>query len=440
MKPPSLSDAPGLPDIRGTVNDLLAPLDGGDAEQLADAIAVVYEALAATPDDLLQDYDGFTENQLADPSGQRATEVALGRIEIADSGDPLEILLDAARLLRALEKAVLEHSRHIESDRGADLEDQYRTTDGRHYVIPRVTAIAGITGKPFLRRALLHHRVLPTRIGNLAIRLFRSPLVPDATETVRERTGGARNYGAAFFPGLTVSTVKIGGNSFRVDGVSGFDAATELADHVARARNDGCIAIIWPELTMPQTSVQWLRSHLAAAAMDKLAPFRFLLAGSWHLETGGQFRNVAQVLDGNGEPLFEIVKWAKFKLDGLREAIVPGREIPVLIGDGDLTVMAICRDFLQETKEVPYRLLNADVAIVPSMTASIDEVETLNGHAATAHTMAVRFGTRTMVVAQPKKPGSAGVGRVLAFPSKPQRVHDGELVEGAWRVCALESP
>jgi hypothetical protein len=404
-----------------------------------DAIALVYEGLAATPERVLQDYERFPEATLVEGLSERARRIGEGAIVIDVGISERETVLGAARLLRALEESVHEVSHYLETDRGEELEALWRTTDGRHYVIPRVTPLVAIDGKPFLRRALLHYRVLPTSIDTFEVRLHRSTIAADAFVAAEEREGRTRNFGAALFPGLQIAVTSPDIDSFTVTGLSGFDADAQILDHLRQGREAACGAIVWGELTMPEASVAFLSKRLRAEALDGHHAYRYLVAGSWHREVGGHMRNVAQVLDGYGEPLFGVFKWAKFKIGSQQEAIEPGEEIHVLICEDEVMVVAICRDFLQSTTDVPYRKLNADIAIVPSMIARIQDVATLRGHAATADVMRVRFGTRTLAVAQPATPEGRIVGKVLAFPARPI-ASDGESVEGPWRLCPLDTP
>lgn len=416
-------------------NDDLALICSAGAERLCDAIARLYAAIAETPEPLLQDYAAFSEAQLMDGLANRANAVTRGEAQVM-LGDPAATLLDAGRLLRALEHNAVELTHYLESDLGEDLEDAWRTADGCHYVIPRTTSLANIDGKPFLRRALLHFRVLPTTIGGFAVRLHRSGLAADAGLAAAERTAPDRRFGAALFPGLAAELSFPDDASFTVSGLSGFDPSTCLAEHLRQARESECCAVVWGELTMPDASVEEVSRSLAAAALGGRGPLRFLVAGSWHSEIGGAMRNAAQVLDGYGEVLFTVLKWAKFEVGARREAIAPGTEIHVLVGEDELVLIAICRDFLQATTELPYLRLNVDVALVPSMISSIAERATLAGHAATANALRVRYGTRTLVVAQPAVPSEGGVGQVLAFPAKPLE-EGGAIVAGDWQLCSL---
>lgn len=421
------------------VNARLAAIGVNNPAALSDVMAALYEAIASLGEPLLQEFEAFGEDLLADRDGVRAASVAAGYVHVALGGDERAMLLDAARLLRAIEANALEFSHYLESDLDDDLEALWRTTDGRHYVVPRVTALAPIDGKPFRRRALRHFRVIPTRIGGFAVRLHRSTAVADARRREEERIATARTYGAALFPGLTVHLAYPDADSFTVERLSGFDPEAVVADQLRAGREADCHAIVWGELTMPEASVAFLRKSLARHAIEAAPSLRYLIAGSWHRTLDGSMRNVAVVLDGYGEPLFDVLKWAKFKIGARREAIVPGDEAHVLVGEGELMVVAICRDFLQSTTDVPYRDLNVDIAIVPSMIASLGDKATLRGHAATADVMRVRYGTRTLAVAQPAQPDAGGVGQVLAFPARPA-ISDGERVDGPWHLCRLESP
>lgn len=428
----------GEGDAWAELNARLAGTDPQDVQALRDAVALLYEAAAGTFEPLLQEFEAFSEAELAQGSDARAAQVARGDIAVASGADSLAALLDASRLLRALEANLAEFGRYVEGDLGEDLEAAWRTSDGRHYVVPRVTPLAAADGRPFLRRALRHHRVIPTTIDGFTVRLHRSPLAACASAAAQERAESGRRYAAALFPGLKVTLGFPGDGLFTVDGLEGFDATSLIGAHLDEASRERCSAIVWGELTMPATSMAGLQQLLAERALDGGLALRYLVAGSWHRPVAGRMRNVAPVLDGLGEPLFEVFKWAKFKIDGKREAIEPGDEVHVLIDEDELVVFAICRDFLQETSEVPYRNLNVDVAIVPSMTPRVPDPDTMQGHAATAQTMRIRFGTRTLVVAQPAFPADGPVGEILAFPAKPLK-EGSNTVETALSVCLLET-
>lgn len=422
------------------VNAALHALALDEPADIVDAIAILYEAIAATSDVYLQDVSRFTEAQITEGGAERARGVADGVIAVALDGDNKAILLDAVRLLRALEDVAVELVPHLQSDRGEDIEAEWCTLDGRYFVIPRMTPHVPVDSKPFLRRALRHFRVIPTKVGIFDVRLHRTSSVAGASEA-RDEASKAQNYGAAFFPGLTVAISSPSETQFLVTGLGGFQAEPLIMSHLDEAATHRCVAVTWAELTMPDESVSFLKSEAARRTLDGGHACRFFVAGSWHRQVGAETYNICNVLDGYGETIFEVLKWARFSMGVQEEAIAVGKELHVLVGEEDLAVVAICKDFLQETSDIPYKKLNVDIAIVPSMTSSMSDQDTVPGHAATAQAMRVRWGTRTLVVAQPAVPSrdpSAGVGRVLAFPAKPLRDPVGELVSASWRVCVLD--
>lgn len=266
--------------------------------------------------------------------------------------------------------------------------------------------------------------------------ILRLPVPPTCSGYVRA-AGGALVLPSS--PTLNVNATH-GETDFIVDGVSGFDAETLIDGHVDRARKDDCSGIVWAELTMPEAHVALLQESLARHALDDGTAPDFIVAGSCHRDMEGSMRNVSRILDGSGSTIFELVKWAKFLLDGHFEAIEPGTEIPVLITGGEIVVMAICRDFLDEAdEEPPYCQLDVDLAIVPSM-ANLAPTTTMDGHIATARTMSIRFGTQTMVVQQPPSPDPTGrSGQVMLYPKRPIANAQPITVETPWMFCQLET-
>lgn len=422
-------------------NRLLSRLDWHNPVHLMDALALLHDLASQTPIRILQDYDGFAEDMLADGAADRAARFVRGEVTLTQDSSDEDLLLDASRWLRTLEQAALEHGRFLVGDGEGDLEDAWRTTDGRHYVIPRITPLRGADDRNFSKRALLYHRIVPAVIDTMAVRLHRVASAADTATVAREKLSRQRAYGAGFFPGLDVSIVHPGPRTFLVDGVSGFNARALIEDHIREARGKACVAVVWAELTMPDAHVEILQSVLAESALDSLSAPRFLVAGSWHRPAGKKVRNICRVLDGHGEALFDVAKWAKFKFGGFTEAIEAGGELPLLVDEDHLSVIAICRDFLdRRAAAIPYGQLHVDVAIVPSMTPVITDLKTVQGHAATAQEMRIRFDTRTLVVAQPAtadKAAGAAVGQVLAFPEDPPAAANGEYVAGPWRICLL---
>lgn len=421
------------------VNFRLGAIDWADPDGLTDAMAILFDAMARTSGSILQNFGDYSEALLHEGSMERAARLAIGDVRIAGL-DEKSLFLDAARWLRTIEEIVLDDDRYIESNRGCDLEDAWRTSDGEFFVIPRLNAKPAEDGKTFVRRALRYHRIVPAIVDGLTVRLERMTEASDRETRRIELTRAPRSFGAAFFPDLSAAVTFPEKGRFLVSDVGGFNADTRLAEHVDEAYAAKCYAVVWPELTMPDQHIETLQRLLGERALDSLWAPRYLVAGSWHREREDGYRNICPVLDGSGSPLFEVTKWARFKFDGNSEAIIPGDEVPILVGDNELSVIAVCRDFLEMgNMELPYSRLHVDVAIVPSMTPRIGDLQTMRGHASIAKIMRVRYDTRTMVVAQPAtaKTG-AGVGRVMDFPDEPPTQQNGLIVRAAWRLCLLK--
>lgn len=417
---------------------MLAALDPEDPDSLRDVLAALFVAITSLPERELQAFDRFSEAELATGAADRAAAIAAGSCAIKDGPPPVR-LLDATRLIRVLEALFVELLPSLAPECDEDLEEFCLTSDRRHYVLPRIAPLGGFERKPFSRRGLLQCRVIPAALDGLAVRLHRLRALASSAEADAREHGASRSYGAALFPGLSVEIDRPDATSFTVSSITGFDAHAQLIAQLDAAQAAACQAVVWGELTMPPDQIETLRRELRARALRASGQPRYLVADSWHQADVGGMRNAAQVIDGRGEPLFEVLKWARFWFQGLCEAIEPGEEIHILIDEDELTVIAICRDFLQQTCEVPYCRLPVDLAIVPSMTGAMPDPDTMKGHAQTAQTMRVRHGTRTLVVAQPALavPG-APIGEVLAFPARPLR-GGSEPVTCSLHPCILES-
>jgi predicted nucleotidyltransferase len=422
-----------------SLNEFLETIDPNDRDQLRDAIAAIHDAIAVTAEPILLTYKELNEETLTFGSQLRAQQIAESKIAVAIQRDEANSVLDAARLLRALEMNFLDGTIWLDTDRDEELEESWMTGDRRNYVIPRFSPITPQDGQPFVRRGLLNCRVIPTRIGGFHVRLHRSRLVRDSRTAGRERRGESQQYGAAFFPSLKPKLSPKHLPGFTIEKLEGFSARAEIDAHLSLGRTEGCAAIVWGELTMPETSVEHLQERLGEFAFEGEHVFRYMVAGSWHRIAKGEMRNVASVLDGDGELLFEVLKWAKFDIAGRTEAIEPGKEIHVLVGEEELTTVAICRDFLEASLDVPYRKLDVDIAVIPSMTNDAGEAQTLLSHAATANDMRVRFGTRTLVVAQFVPASDGNSGALMAFPDKPL-VEPSVKISGNWMTVPLERP
>lgn len=405
-------------DMIVALNAALTQFDSTSPEDLPDIIASIYDVLTNLPPAQQQLFEPISDEQMDVHVQSRASAAVAGSLIVRSSGSPSQVIADAVILLRAAEQTLAQFGRYIEGDKEGNLEDAWQTKDGRHYVIPHVRAIRAKLGKTLKRRALHLFRVLPAREGDRNIRLYRGKIPYNAETRMRLKAGKPINYGAAFFPKLQLEVLETA-SDFTVTGLNGYDAESLISSQVLQGRKEQCSAIIWGELTMRQKDVTFLATQLRDNFLSEGTSPQFVAAGSWHIKTGDETRNIATVLDGAGRPLLTYAKYMKYEWRGLYEAIVPGTEIPVLISEDQMFTMSICRDFLDETTEPPFRKLHVDIALVSSMAPSHPDNQTMINHAVTANVMKVRYGTRALVVQQLPAPEKGMVGQVLSFPDKP---------------------
>ncbi|MGU3387829.1 hypothetical protein ACLBYG_25225 [Methylobacterium sp. D53M] len=315
--------------------------------------------------------------------------------------DPAEAMVWAAARARAADALL-----HEEREHGlpADPNVEWLSADGGHFVIPRRRQRANkraLANQAFRRRAVLYHRILPTMSGGYRVRLH----VPDAVTD--EVTAASMVFGAAMFRDLDLTYDE---RPIVVREVRCLDAGDTVLRQLAEARRSGCHALVWAELCVPPTLLAHIQAGMAACPLAEMGDLRLVVAGSWHEEDASGTGNVMAVLDGFGEIVLRYRKILRYRqVDGDREGIEPGDELPVLVLDDCLVGFAICRDFCERDEPATVADLDVDLVIVPSL----GDGKTLDGHRHTAGDMATRFNTRAFVVQQ-EYPLSAGrLGWVL---------------------------
>lgn len=369
--------------------------------------------LRSTPGNLLQKFDGFDEAELSRKSKEIMCH--MGARECCTSATPVEeALMRCAVLLRALDELLLEGAEHSSHE----APDCWLTSDHEHYVIPvpRPVMLEGgpRTGQTLDRRGLLHHRLIPSRIGDVDIVV---DLHPDVTEP--DGDGMRRTIGCGIFGEFTLAYDEVGKDGFIVTSVDcegGMEAA--LDQHLAQAAAATCDVLIWPELTIHPDRVNQLRRALSTSPLRTALP-AIVVAGSWHVPLDAPIRNMSPVLDGRGGDLEPFGKSRVFAFAGRREAIEPYGRVHVLVTDQELVAFAICKDFCDKAGSAlpPVTVLDVDLVLVPSMGRS----NTMTAHRDAADQMRVDFSTLT-VVAQQSYPraGNDAVGYVLPGLNEPR--------------------
>ena len=240
--------------------------------------------------------------------------------------------------------------------------------------------------------------------------------------------------GAALFPGLRLEFRHVEGG-FVVTEATCEGATETVARQLESAFAEGCLAVVWPELTVTPALLALIRETLVGRILsaDPRMALHLVVAGSWHVEEGDKVWNVATVLDGYGDEKLgyrKVLAYQDRKLG--REAIETALEVPVLVTDDHLVGFGICKDFCDLGVPLAYRELDVDLVLVPSMGNPV----TMDGHRSTAKGMRTTFGTRVFVVQQadPDLPAAEQPGWVLPFPDDPTGGPVTELLQsGDWQ-------
>ena len=335
-------------------------------------------------------------------------------------------------------------------------EDDWRPPGYECFVVPVRREHRLADGRPVQRRGLLHHAVMPSRVGSLRVELHLHPDAPN-----RELEVDPENwvFGCATFPGMTVVPLETAGDGFLLTAAPLSDEAAVVANQVAGARTAEADVAIWPELTMPPDRLTLITELLSA---DPLAGGRIplVVAGSWHVtrppdepgvadadvdanatvttEAEADVRSDAEesvaddpegfgdaecsessessegsegsegdaeadrhvnrshVMLGHGEPFLTYDKRRRFPYQHLTEDIRTGRSLPVIVMENRLVGIAICRDNCDDNAKEGYGALPLDLLIVPSMGAE----STVMAHQRHAQGQRSRQGTVTVVVQQ----------------------------------------
>ena len=379
-------------------------------------LALLWRAMQNCPPPVRNAFDGLQEGRISALSRPRAE--ALGRSEAAAWAPDVSINIDRLVLevtaeIRALDKALDEV--RVSTVRGGDPNiDFLAFGDETVFVLPWLHGdrLERRAGQSFDRRALIHNRVLPVEADGLPVRLY-TPAVrgPGAG-------GGAADAVSAVFRNveLQVGRSEDGGN-FWIEGMNNADdVQADLEVQLGELlTGQAAMAVMWPELTIPPPLLKCLRSALAVHGLaDTPVDLGFVVAGSWHEDRPGGRINAAQVLSTSGRTLFEVLKRERYELEpGVLEAITPGGEIPVLVYGDVLIAFGICKDFCERRRPTPYRELDVDYVMTPSLGNAV----TMEEHEIAAGSLRVGYGTRGFVVQQML---GAPWGMVLGPASQPR--------------------
>lgn len=391
--------------------------DEPELEFLEQRLARLHTLMLRAHDNVGELFKRIEESALAEAGLARAE--ALGDLEAPPTWlDRLDPSPKGVAEALATEIRGVDHALHVTRYKEigfADPDTHWKTRDKTAYVIPNHgVAPRGkpMTDQSYTRRGLLWHRVMPTNVNGFEVRLYRGD--------VGERSGRDRRHlaGALFNDfGLTLSRPDAT-KTFFVQGVNCPELSSQLVTQLdaLQAAEPGLLAAVWPELTGPPQVRDQIVQRLARW------PYRgnhrrpsVVLPGSWHEPTPKGRVNVIRVLNGFGR---EIVppceKTRAFNLDGRFEDIQPGTGLPVLVIGELLVGMAICKDFCDRSRDLPYLHLPLDLVLVPSFGDDL----TMRSHCVAASDLWIRHHTRSFVVQQESR-RNLDWGYVLPAPERP---------------------
>lgn len=249
-------------------------------------------------------------------------------------------------------------------------------------------------GQLLKRRGLIFHRVVPRFVDGMFIEIVSHRQFQINFEQK------SRNVGASAFKEFTLETDEIDGHFCAKDATCKSESLhSVLGVQVSAALERGCDTLIWPELTLTDSNVQYLANELGSRHLSTSFP-PIVIAGSWHTAVEGSYRNRCTVLDGRGELLFHQDKALLFferkEEDGKGERIVATDTIRVLHTETELIGIFICLDFCHREREALLSKLDLSLAIVPSM----GKESTMKNHILRQRALSTSNGTKSIVLQQ----------------------------------------
>ncbi|ABQ71578.1 hypothetical protein Swit_4961 (plasmid) [Rhizorhabdus wittichii RW1] len=391
-------------------NDVDLYLSGSAEEpSLRELFLWTYMTMKATPAEFLQVFKTFHERDL----DWAEREAIQSFFELGEAPDAFgEILLGLGGVLRALDgflASVTLDDAPAFDERGKPARRWEMPSYGA-YIAPVDRQRRSGVNRPFIRRGLKNHAILPTRIGNNDVTLHYHDQLLDG-----ERLGDRQRlrYGAALFPDLEVDLSK-DDSWFHVKEIICERHGERIQGHLDEAHGAGCDMLLWPELTLDWDAIDAIQSALQDGARRERKKMTVVLAGSAHVhqdEPRPGHRNRTRIFNGRGETLADYDKRMMFSFahkflpdgapdpDAARcyEKIQPGNNLPILVLEDRLVAVAICLDFCEKTSGLlPYHQLDVDLVLVPSMGFR----NTTDQHLEQAHTMDVEYDTQVFLVQQ----------------------------------------
>lgn len=383
----------------------------GTAEMpsLREMLVWVYCTLKSAPTGALQDYKDFDEDRHIAPTMKRIIHSDF-KFE-GDRSSIAEWILWLAGMLRVLDAALAEVkfvAPKRQAETGRKSRHNWEVEGYDCYVVPIDRSFRAKLNKPFVRRGLKFHAIIPLRIGSDNVELYHHSHLKSPG---RLRSRRPIRYAAGVFPGLSVKVSYQECGGFLVDSVTCQGIETLIDLQIDRAREERCDVLMWPELTMPEDSVRQIKERLISEALSSARKIALVLPGTFHVmdESDAMHRNRAEIFDGRGRSLLSYNKRMKYRvkhqdcaasarspLAEKAEAIKPGTELSILVMEDRLVAVAICLDFCEDCETPPYQYLDVDLVLVTSMGYR----NTAEQHREKARTLHTRFEAEVFVVQQ----------------------------------------
>jgi predicted amidohydrolase len=417
------------------LNEALAAIDHADGDGgLRTAIFVLWRQMVLAPSTVQHLYRQISEEQILRTAATlRRTAAEPGfSLTLHKTNNNTEIVREIGGLLRALETELSEGDLGETSlDPNVDWHIVWREEAAFFVPIPRSAwrepKPEAKDFRPFTQRGLIRARIVPTHVDGSVVRFY----LPDRPSRGERRVA----FGAVLIPNLTFDEVT-GPTTFRITQADSPDMIRHILEACEGAHDKRCVAAIFPELTINDISLAFLRKTLASkpwadSGKLELQTPAVVIGGSWHSPCEGGYANVATILDGDGNVLFKYHKrFAYIDQTGRSEDIIPGNEFPVLVLNEGLFTLGICLDYCNRVFATPYGILNVDFVLVPSCGNEV----TMTGHIRTASDLHESHTTRSFVVQQAYPAIANGLGYILPPDGAPKKQIQDVVSMKAWTV------
>ncbi|WP_194473246.1 hypothetical protein [Bradyrhizobium sp. CCBAU 51753] len=375
------------------------------------------------PTSIQKAYRSMSERRIVRAYDDFANRLTDGSLAWSVPDSPEKIAEVLGGLIRAVDWTLVQRENKCWTEPGEWLVDDL------WFVIPRMGLSATrppSRNQAYEKRGLRFHRIIPTKIDR-----FRVNVVPSRTHHRSASDHQTWKMGACLFEGLKLNPDIVDDEGqekhFVVLSADCPSASASVKSQIEDALNADCIALVWPELTVPPAIRREIQETLNARDMvDGREGPEVVVTGSWHEETEkDRVVNRAHIYDGYGVERLVYDKIQPYADDdwGI-ENIEPGDTISILASEAALIGFAICLDFCDVVSN-PFTELDLDIVLIPSM----GNDRTMQGHQTTASRVEVKFGTRCFVVQQTTstKSNDRRIGTILPLLKEPNGVSVADL-------------